>query len=100
MTNQEKEAIGIPEDKQGQIRSWPEMLTFLSPLHLDESTLRLAEEYFKGQNLVAEGNIKDAVRLFDALSKDKKYQKFEDENRFLLITIDIGVKNKTGWTEN
>ncbi len=100
-------SIGIPEGRQGHVRSWDEMKGLIAGLagqeveNLEPTTRRFLETYFNIQNYIAEHQLEEANKLFNAeLRSRKEYPEFENQNQFLLIAIDIAVKKRSGWTED
>ncbi|GEM_PF-3695754 len=91
--------IGIPQERQGQVRSWGEMSHLLTPLDLDKPSLKIARSYFNAQKFLAEGKKRRASRRFESLSKITGYDKFEDENPNLFGIIDIAVSGKSNRSE-
>jgi hypothetical protein len=109
--NNTKKTIGIPEARQGQVRSWSEMSFYLDQMfpNTEKICLKFARVYFKAQKLFAEGEDKGiteeklkraqrARNIFEKLEKINGYMDFEAENIFMLKTIDIGVRGKSNWT--
>jgi hypothetical protein len=99
--------IGVPQERQGHVRTWEEMKGFLTGLvgqeveDWDPTNRRFLETYFNIQNFIVRHELDEAKKLFnDELRSRKEYSDFEDSNKFLLIAIDIAVKNKTGWLED
>ncbi len=96
----ERKKVKIPESKQGHIKDWSEFSSLLEPLKLDESTLKFAESYFKGQILISEGKKAEATQFFKDLATNQSYINFEDSNGQLLEAIDIAIKGKSNLQEN
>lgn len=96
----EKLKIGIPEDRQGHVRSWSEMCDILKSVNIDMETVpaklrRYATSYFHAQKLIAEGNPDKAKKIFSNAAHRKDYETFEDKHSFLLGVIDVAVKGKS-----
>ncbi|HEX6977392.1 MAG TPA: hypothetical protein VF185_03475 [Patescibacteria group bacterium] len=103
LERQRKLAIGIPENRQGRVRSWYEMCDLLKSLSIDMENVsgmekRYAIRYFHTQKLIAEGELDKAKRIFSRIGSRKDYEDFEDNNGFLLKIIDVAVKGKSSWS--
>jgi len=93
-----KPNLGIPEDRQGKVNSWPEMnhlITNCLSIDLEPRELKFARKYFRAQKLLHDGKKTKASNLFRSLDCSSDYLEFETNNRFLLRTIDIAVKGKS-----
>ncbi len=98
MTARERDSgnkIGIPEERQGKVRSWSEMSYYLELTGLDACDSRFARSYFRAQKFIADDKKVKAKRLFNALDKMTGYSEFEEQNSFLLMTIDVAVRGKS-----
>ena len=89
--------IGVPESRQGQVRSWSEMGRLLDQFDLGKAELKFARYYFNAEKFLAEGRYVRARRRFNALRGNQRleFEKFEDEHPFVLKMIDIAVKGKS-----
>lgn len=84
----------FPEGRIGKVRDWGEMKSFL-PNSLKEGEMNLVHGYFKAQLKIAEGNVKKADKIFDALDKINGFQRLENEREDVFINIDIAVRGST-----
>lgn len=87
--------IGIPEERQGKVRSWSEMSYYLETIGLDNSDSRFARSYFRAQKLIADDKRVKARRLFDALDRATGFAEFEEQNPLLLKIIDVAVRGRS-----
>ncbi len=97
--------IGIPEERQGRVRTWNEMSELLRNMNIDVESVpqkekRYAKKYFNAQKLIAEGDLEKAEKIFASVETRSDYRNFEDKNIFLLKAIDIAVKGKSQQRNN
>lgn len=98
--------VGIPEERQGKIRSWTETSSLLKEMgfdledhHFDHSR-KFVKTYFEAQKYIVEGNRIKAKGKFQSLQKKTGYQEFKEENHLLLSIIDIAVRGTSNWNPN
>src|SRR5260221_6500786 len=89
--------IGVPQERQGCVRTWSEMKSYLSPLNPENNSLKFVRSYFRAQKHSSEEKFTKARRILRGLSSKYGYSEFREENPLLFKMVDIAVKKSTSF---
>ena len=84
----------IPENRQGKVRSWSEMSSYLNN-SLESGCKKFLRSYFRTQLFIVGGRKNKAIRLFGYLDKITGYTEFERNHKKHFVAIDIAVRGET-----
>lgn len=83
-------------ERIGRVCDFGEMKGFL-PDGLSKSTLNFLKTYFRAQQRIEEGRTKKAREILNGLDKKTGWEEFENQNKELLMTVDVAVRGDTNW---